>query len=259
MLTNRITACYPSGVSFPTTGASNPDASRFEATRWSIVVAAGGTDSNRTQKALEHLCNAYWYPLYAFVRRQGHSPHDAQDLTQEFFARLLARNFLGNADPAKGRFRSFLLGALKHFLSDEWDRARAQKRGGGQRLISLDAESAETRYRLEPADESTAEKIYERRWALALLDQVLQRLRDEFTRDGKKHVFEELKPALTGDKVAYAEIAEHLHIKEGAVRVAVHRMRQRYRELVRAEIGETVADPAEVDAEMQHLFAAMSA
>ena len=238
-----------------------PDAGRFEATRWSIVIAAGGgaADSQRAHRALEHLCTAYWYPLYAFVRRQGHSPHDAQDLTQEFFARLLARNFLGDADPSKGRFRSFLLGALKHFLSDEWDRARAQKRGGGHQPISLDAESAETRYQLEPADESSAEKIYERRWALALLDEVLKRLRDEFTRDGKEHVFDELKSALTGGKIPYAEIAARLGVKEGAVRTAIHRLRTRYRDIVRAEIAETVASPADVDAEMQHLFAALSA
>ena len=241
-------------------GSAAHDASRFEATRWSIVIAAGGgaADSQRAHRALEHLCTAYWYPLYAFVRRQGHSPHDAQDLTQEFFARLLARNFLGDADPAKGRFRSFLLGALKHFLSDEWDRARAQKRGGGMHLISLDAESAETRYQLEPTDESSAEKIYERRWALALLDEVLKRLRDEFTRDGKEHVFEEIKSALTGGKVPYAEIATRLEVKEGAVRTAIHRMRTRYRDLVRAEIAETVASPSDVDAEMQHLFAALA-
>ena len=241
-------------------GSAAHDAGRFEATRWSIVIAAGGgaADSQRAHRALEHLCTAYWYPLYAFVRRQGHSPHDAQDLTQEFFARLLARNFLGDADPAKGRFRSFLLGALKHFLSDEWDRARAQKRGGGMHLISLDAESAETRYQLEPTDESSAEKIYEHRWALALLDEVLKRLRDEFTRDGKEHVFEEIKSALTGGKVPYAEIATRLEVKEGAVRTAIHRMRTRYRDLVRAEIAETVASPSDVDAEMQHLFAALA-
>ena len=224
-----------------------------------MAAGGGAADSQRAHRALEHLCTAYWYPLYAFVRRQGHSPHDAQDLTQEFFARLLARNFLGDADPAKGRFRSFLLGALKHFLSDEWDRARAQKRGGGQPPISLDAESAETRYQLEPADESSAEKIYERRWALALLDQVLKQLRDEFTRDGKEHVFDELKSALTGGKVPYPEIAARLDVKEGAARTAIHRLRTRYRDIVRAEIAETVASPAEVDAEMQHLFAALSA
>ena len=239
----------------PNQGSTGDDASRFEATRWSIVAAAGAADSQCAQRALEHLCTAYWYPLYAFVRRQGHAPHDAQDLTQEFFARLLARNFLGDADPAKGRFRSFLLGALKHFLSDEWDRAGAQKRGGGQQPISLDAESAETRYQLDPADESSAEKIYERRWALALLDQVLKRLREEFTRDGKQHVFDELKSALTGGKIPYAEIAARLDVKEGAVRTAIHRLRTRYRDIVRAEIAETVASPAEV----QHLFAALSA
>ncbi len=248
--TNQSSAAHDTGQ----------NAGRFEATRWSIVVAAGrGTaDSQNAHEALEHLCTAYWYPLYAFVRRQGHSPHDAQDLTQEFFARLLARNFLDDADPAKGRFRSFLLGAVKHFLSDEWDRARAQKRGGGVRPISLDAESAETRYRLEPADESSAEKIYEQRWALALLDEVLKRLRDEFIRDGKEDVFEALKPALTGAKIPPAEIAGRLGVKEGAVRTAVHRLRTRYRDLLRAEIAETVASPAEVDAEMQHLFAALA-
>jgi RNA polymerase sigma factor (sigma-70 family) len=254
-------------------GSTARDAGRFEATRWSIVVAAGGADSARARTALEHLCATYWYPLYAFVRRQGQSPHDAQDLTQAFFARLLARNFLRDADPGKGRFRSFLLGALKHFLSDEWDRARAQKRGGGVQFIALDAEteyaahffqrhwrqSAETRYRMEPADESSAETIYDRRWALALLDQVLARLRDEFTREGKARVFDELKAALTGAKIPHAEIAARLGMKEGAVRVAVHRLRTRYRDLLRAEIAETVASPAEVDAEMQHLFAALGA
>ncbi|MEO6785801.1 MAG: sigma-70 family RNA polymerase sigma factor [Chthoniobacteraceae bacterium] len=236
-----------------------PDAARFDATRWSIVIAGGAADSQRAHRALDHLCTAYWYPLYAFVRRQGYPPHDAQDLTQEFFARLLARNFLGDADPAKGRFRSFLLGALKHFLSDEWDRTHAQRRGGGQQPILLDAESAETRYQLEPADESSAKKIYERRWALVLLDRVLARLRDEFTREGKGHVFDELKTALTGGKVPCAQIAGRLDVKEGAVRTAVHRLRQRYRDIVRAEIAETVASPAEVSAEMQHLFAALSA
>lgn len=241
-----------------THGSDARDAVRFEATRWSIVVAAGGADSERAHRALKHLCAAYWYPLYAFVRRQGQSPHDAQDLTQAFFARLLERNFLGDADPGKGRFRSFLLGALKHFLSDEWNRARALKRGGGVRFIALDAESAETRHKMEPADESSAESVYDRRWALALLDRVLRRIRGEFARDGKEHVFEVMKSALTGAKIAYAEIAVHLGLTEGAVRTAVHRLRIRYRDLLRAEIAETVASPAEVDAEMQHLFAALT-
>jgi RNA polymerase sigma-70 factor (ECF subfamily) len=234
------------------------DASRFEATRWSIVVAAGGADSERAHKALEYLCAAYWYPLYAYVRRQGRSPHDAQDLTQAFFARLLARNFLGDADPAKGRFRSFLLGALKHFLSDAWDRERAQKRGGGVTFIPLDAESAETRYKLEPADESADEHLYDRRWALALLDEVLRRIRSEYARDGREPVFDALKPSLTGAKIPHAEIAARLGVKEGAIRTAIHRLRTRYRDLLRAEIAGTVASPAEVDAEMQHLFAALA-
>src|ERR1700704_5221563 len=145
------TSAMPSSAQMSDSKSRGP--ANFALTRWSMVLAAGRSDSTHARESLEQLCQAYWYPLYAFVRRQGHSPHDAQDLTQEFFARLLARNFLGEADPAKGRFRSFLLGALKHFLSDEWDRARAQKRGGGQQPISLDAESAETRYQLEPADE----------------------------------------------------------------------------------------------------------
>ena len=235
------------------------DAGRFEVTRWSIVVAAGAANSECAHKALAHLCSSYWYPLYAFVRRNGRSVEDAQDLTQGFFARLLEKRDLAAVDRDKGKFRSFLLASMKHYLANEWDRARAQKRGGGQRLISLDAESAETRYQLEPADESSAEKIYERRWALALLDQVLGRLRDEFTRDGKERVFDELKSALTGGKIPYAEIAARLDVKEGAVRTAIHRLRTRYRDIVRAEIAETVASPAEVDAEMQHLFAALSA
>ena len=249
---------YRAGMPGESSQSKRADAGRFEATRWSIVVAAGGADSEHARSALEHLCTAYWYPLYAFVRRQGQSPHDAQDLTQAFFARLLARNFLGDADPAKGRFRSFLLGAMKHFLSDEWDRARAQKRGGGVQFIALDAESAETRYKLEPADEASPESNYDRRWALALLDEVLRRIRAEFARDGKEHVFDELKPALTGAKIPCAEIAARLDVKEGAVRTAVHRLRTRYRDLLRAEIAGTVASPAEVDAEMQHLFAALA-
>jgi RNA polymerase sigma-70 factor (ECF subfamily) len=258
LLANGNSTCYRRGVPPITTGTTSRDAGHFEATRWSIVVAAGGTDSERAQKALEHLCSAYWYPLYAFIRRHGHDPHDAQDLTQEFFARLLAKNYLGTADPEKGRFRSFLLGALKHFLASEWDRARAAKRGGGQQLISLDAESAETRYKLEPTDDAP-EKNFERQWALTLLEQVLARLRGEFVREGKEPLFEEFKSALTGRKMPYGEIAERLSLKEGAVRVAVHRLRQRYKELVRAEIAETVESPAEVDSEMQHLFAALGA
>jgi RNA polymerase sigma factor (sigma-70 family) len=237
-----------------------PVAGSFIPTHWSVVLAAGSGDSPHAQTALEKLCRAYWPPIYAFVRRQGHSPHDAQDLTQEFFSRLLARNYLADVDRAKGRFRSFLLASLKHFLANEWDKSQAQKRGGGQVLIPIDVTSAETTCGLELADTSTAEKIFDRRWAFTLLDQVLGRLRAGYTRDGKEKLFEHLKPTLTeaSRMVAYAEIASRLGTTEGAVKVAVHRLRQRYRELLRAEIAETVASAGEVEDEIRNLFAALA-
>jgi RNA polymerase sigma factor (sigma-70 family) len=232
----------------------------FVTTHWSLVLSAGEQPSPQAADALEKLCRAYWLPIYAFVRRQGRSPHDAQDLTQEFFARLLEKKSLAVADPARGRFRSFLLASLKHFLANKWDKARAQKRGGGQRLIPIDAATAETRHGLEPADPATADKIYERRWALALLDQVLRRLREEYVSDGREKLFEQLKPTLTeaSRTVRYAEIAARLGTNEGAVKVAVHRLRQRYREVLRAEIADTVAGPGEVEDEIRNLFAALS-
>jgi RNA polymerase sigma factor (sigma-70 family) len=230
----------------------------FVTTHWSVVLTAGRTGSTDARAALEKLCRTYWHPIYAFVRRRGYSAEDAQDLTQEFFARLLEKNWLGDVDPVKGRFRSFLLASLKHFLANEWDRARAQKRGGGQVLIPIDVKTAETSCGFEPADNVTAEKIFERRWALTLLDQVLQRLRDEYVHDGKGKLFEQLKPTLTEESrsVAYAEIAERLGTTEGAVKVAVYRLRQRYRELLRAEIADTVAGPTEIEDEIHSLFAA---
>jgi RNA polymerase sigma factor (sigma-70 family) len=230
----------------------------FEPTRWSIVVAAAGGKATNAHRALEHLCKAYWYPLYAYVRREGHDAASAEDLTQEFFGRLLEKNWLEAVDREKGKFRSFLLAAMRHFLSNERDRARRLKRGGAHGLVSLDLASAEQRYAAEPADPMTAERIFERRWALTLLEQVLARLRWEFVTAGKEEIFEQLKPALTGEKVPYTEIATRLGQSEGAVRVAVHRLRMRYRDLVRAEIAETVATEAEVYAEVQHLFAALS-
>src|SRR4051794_34289874 len=169
-------------------------AANFTPTHWSVVLAAAGrNDSTHVRDALEKLCRNYWLPAYAFVRRQGHGPHDAEDLTQEFFARLLQKNYLADVERAKGRFRSFLLASLKHFLANEWDKARAQKRGGGQVPVSIDAAAAETSFSFEPADQLTAEKIFERRWALALLDQVLRRLRNEYLADGKEKQFEQLK------------------------------------------------------------------
>jgi len=242
-----------------TTHPEPAEAARFAQTRWSMVVAAAGGDSTKARRALEHLCGTYWYPLYAFVRREGHGADDAQDLTQEFFARLLEKNWLDAVDREKGKFRSFLLAAMRHFLANEWDRAHRLKRGGGQAVLSLDAESAEARYALEPADRMTADRIFERRWALTLLEQVLVRLRKEFAAVGKDRLFEELKAALTGEKIPYAEIAARLNLNEGAVRVAVHRLRLRYRDLIRAEIAETVAGEDGVDAEVQHLFAALAA
>jgi RNA polymerase sigma factor (sigma-70 family) len=220
-----------------------------------------GTDSPQAHQALETLCRNYWYPLYAYVRRQGHSAHDAQDLTQAFFARLLEKNYLADVQREKGRFRSFLLASLKHFLANEWDREQALKRGGGKRLIALDEESAESRYKLEPKDDLSADKIYERHWALTLLDQVLAKLRGEFEKDGKLEQFETLKQYLSEGRtsVSYAQAADKLLMNEGAIKVAVHRLRKRYRELLRAEIAQTVATASEVEAEIRYLFAALSA
>lgn len=240
--------------------APPPMAAGFTPTHWSVVVAAGRSDSTQAQVALEKLCRTYWPPIYAFVRRQGHGPHDAQDLTQEFFARLLGKNHLAVVDRSKGRFRSFLLASVKHFLANEWDKSQAQKRGGGQVLIPIDVASVESSCGFQPADHLTAEKIFERRWALTLLDQVLRRLREDYARDGKEKLFEQLKPTLTeaSRTVGYAEIATRLDLTEGAVKVAVHRLRGRYRELLRAEIGETVASAEEVEDEIRNLFAALA-
>ena len=232
----------------------------FAPTRWTLVAAAGRRSSPNSQQALATLCETYWYPLYAYVRRRGHSPEDAQDLTQAFFAKLIARQDLGAVDRAKGKFRSFLLASLKHFLANEWDKRQAQKRGGGHTFIALDAQSAETRYALEPAHDLTADKLFERRWALTLLDEALQQLRAQYAAAGKERLFELLKATLTGEcsTIPYSAIAAQLGLTEGAVKVAVHRLRQRYRDQLRAEIAHTVAGPAEVEDEVRHLFAVLS-
>ena len=225
-----------------------------------MVLTAGHSDTTLARDALARLCQTYWHPLYAYVRRLGNSPHDSQDLTQEFFARLLEKNYLAGADESRGRFRSFLLAALKHFLANEWDKARAQKRGGGRIPIPINIGTAETSCGFEPVDNVTAEKIYERRWALTLLAQVLRRLREEYVQAGREKLFEQLKPTLTeaSRSVRYAEMAVRLGTSEGAVKVAVHRLRQRYREVLRAEIADTVASPAEVEDELRNLFAALA-
>jgi RNA polymerase sigma-70 factor (ECF subfamily) len=228
----------------------------FVTTHWSVVLAAGHGDTTRAADALAQLCQTYWYPLYAYVRRRGCPPHDAQDLTQEFFARLLEGNWVAEADRQRGRFRSFLLSAMKHFMANEWNKAQTRKRGGGQTLLSLNDDSAENRYRLEPAEKATPESLFERGWALTLLEGVLARLEEEYRREGKQAWMEAMRPALTTDRGAidYAEMASKLGITETAARVAVHRLRQRYRRLIRAEVADTVASPEEVEAEMHHLF-----
>ncbi len=232
----------------------------FLTTHWSVVLAARNKSSPESAAALEALCSAYWYPLYAYVRRQGHSPHDAQDLTQEFFARLLQKDYLKAAAREKGRFRTFLIVALKRFLANEWDRLRAQKRGGGQAVVPLDTEVAEQRYRVEPVEGATADRVFERRWALTLLDRTMARLREEFSSMGKNQDFDCLKSCLTAERgeISYAEIATKLGISEGAARVAVHRLRRRFREVFREEIAHTVSSAEEIDEEVRYLMGVLA-
>jgi RNA polymerase sigma-70 factor (ECF subfamily) len=229
----------------------------FATTRWSVVLAATKDDASPAAKqALATLCETYWYPLYAYLRRRGCSADDARDTIQDFFLHLLEKHSLKVADSQRGKFRSFLLASLNHFLANQWRQARTQKRGGAQLPISLDFASGERRYGLDPADEVTPQKIYERRWALALLETTLSRLRQEYDRRGKLGLFDELKVLLSGEDstVPYREIAARLGISEGAVKVAVHRLRRRYGELLREQISQTVSEPDDVDGEIQALF-----
>ena len=231
----------------------------FRTTHWSQVLLAGQSDSAQAREALAKLCQRYWYPLYVFVRRQGQGPEDAQDLVQGFFARLLEKHFLKDADPEKGKFRSFLLIALKRFMANEWDRANRLKRGGGYRVISLDEQDTEARYQTEPADETSPERAYERQWAITVLEQVLDRLENEFLTAGKSRLFNELKVYLSGEssRSSYLEIGGRLGMTVAAVKVAVHRLRERYRELLRMEIANTVASPEAIDDEIRDLFSAL--
>jgi RNA polymerase sigma factor (sigma-70 family) len=232
----------------------------FANTQWSVVLSAADKQDPRTLQSLESLCRAYWQPLYSFARRQGESAHDAQDLTQEFFARLLEKDYLASVDKSKGRFRSFLLAAFKHFLSNERDKARAQKRGGGHSHVALDFSDAESRIGFQVAAADTPEKVFERNWALALLDQALTRLRREYTESGKAALFEQLKGTLTGGRsIAYAELSARLGISEAAVKMAVHRLKQRYREVIRFEIAQTVGHESEVEDELRHVMQSLSA
>jgi RNA polymerase sigma-70 factor (ECF subfamily) len=239
--------------------AASPQPERqvvFATTQWTVVLTAGRGGSASASAALERLCQTYWYPLYGYVRRCGHSPEDSQDLTQAFFARLLGGQWIGRADREKGKFRSFLLSALKCFLADDWDRARAKKRGGGVAPLPLQFDTAETRFGHEPVDNTTPEQLYERRWALALLEEVLRRLASEYAKADRESFFAELKPCLVGDRAAlsYSALAVKLGVSESALKSMAHRMRLRYRELLREEIANTVGSPAEVDAELRHLF-----
>lgn len=231
---------------------------QFPTTRWTLVVAAGDSGRKEMRSALASLCENYWYPLYAYLRRCGYPRDRAQDLTQEFFIRVLEGRYLDRADPEKGRFRSFLLTSLKFFVADEADRDRAHKRGGGM-VVPLEFSSAEERYQREPAHDETPERIFERRWALSVLDRVVERLRNEFVQHGRSEHFERLKVLLLGQSDApYAALAREMKTSEGALKVAVHRLRKRYRELFRQEIADTVADPAEVESELRFLAGALT-
>jgi len=225
-----------------------------------MVLRATETSSVTGRPALDQLCRAYWYPLYAYVRRKGHAPEEAQDLTQAFFARLLEKRYLVHANRERGKFRTFLLTSLQRFLVNEWEKLRAEKRGGGAVLVAWDEQEAGSRYLAEKAEAHTPEKLFERRWALALLEQVLARLAEEFGAAGKQQQFEQIKVLLWGDKAAppYAEVAARMSLSEGALKVVVHRMRHRYRELLRAEVARTIVSPGEVDEELRHLIAVIS-
>jgi RNA polymerase sigma-70 factor (ECF subfamily) len=236
------------------TSAAAPCGARvFATTRWSVILNARA-DSTAAHDALAALCRAYWYPLYAFVRREGHSSEDAQDLTQEFFARLIEKEWLDGVAPERGRFRSWLLAAMKHFLSNERVRAQRLKRGGAVEFVALDAEE---RYAREPSEPAAAERLYDRRWALDVLDRGLARLAAEQAAAGKAEQFAALKFCLTGEQKPLGEVAAQLGMSEGAVKVATHRLRERYRAVIREEIAETVSTDAEVEAELQELMAAL--
>jgi RNA polymerase sigma-70 factor (ECF subfamily) len=238
---------------------ASPGGGRFATTHWSLVLAAARDEDRDGRLAMESLCERYWYPLYVFVRRRGYPPEDAQDLTQAFFTRLLDKGDVARASPARGRFRSFLLASLKNFVANERDRAQTQKRGGGA-VVPLEIGAAEGRFQLEPSTDETPERIFEREWALILLDNAIQVLQTEMASTGRSGHFAELKAFLVGENpnVSYAEAADALGMSPGAVRVAVHRLRRRFGELVRREIAQTVSSPVEIDDELRHLWSSVS-
>jgi RNA polymerase sigma factor (sigma-70 family) len=232
----------------------------FATTHWSVVLAAADQEAPEAAAALEQLCRIYWYPLYAHIRRCGYSPEDAQDLAQQFFAALLRKDYFRRADPARGRFRNFLLYSLQNFLVNEWHKARALKRGGGTITFPLAFDEAEKRYSTEPATMLTPERVYEKRWAMTLLEQVLKVLQQEYTQAGNSRVFEELADLLWGKEagISYAQIGARLGMSEGAARAAMHRLKGRFRERLRTEVAHTVADFGEVEEELRHLLSVVS-
>ncbi len=235
----------------------HPTAARFHTTRWSLVLSAGDLTAPEAEESLAALCEMYWYPLYAYLRRKGYSAPESEDLTQGFFCRFLQKNYLQAVKPEKGRFRSYLLGALRHFVSHERDRAQAEKRGGGKAPLRLDFQDAEDRYGLEPSHEITPETLFDRRWGLTLLDRVLRRLQEETEKSGKSELFRSLNTTLLSGKTPHGEyekLASELDLTEGAVRVILHRLRRRYRALLRDEIAHTVARPQDIDDEIGYLF-----
>ena len=231
-------------------------AGAFHTTHWSVVFRASEAESPGAQPALENLCRTYWYPVYAYVRRQGREPEEAKDLTQEFFHNFLRRGSVSLADPARGKFREFLLGSVKHFLANEWHKARRLKRGGGQRMLSIDEAVGEGRFAREPADHSTPESLFERRWAQALLETVLDRVSAEFAEAGRGERFAGLRGFLLdgSEPESYAEVGRRLGLGEAATKSAIHRLRKRFAALLREEITRTVSAEGEVDAELRHLF-----
>jgi RNA polymerase sigma-70 factor (ECF subfamily) len=233
----------------------------FATTHWTVVLAAGRRHTPQSDGALEELCRTYWFPLYAYVRRRGHNKEDAEDSVQAFFARFLEKNYLAGLSAERGRFRAFLLASLKHFLINEWKRSQRLKRGGGEKNLSLDWQTADTKFQVAATGEPSPDKAFDREWALALLAKVIERLQKECAADGKAKLFEQLKVFLTVGKGAlpHADAAGKLGMDETAVRVAVHRLRKRYRQLLREEISQTLADEADVDEEMRALFGAFSA
>lgn len=232
----------------------------FATTHWTVVLAAGKKSTPQSHRALEELCQTYWFPLYAYARRRGHSKEDAEDLTQTFFARFLEKNYLDGLSAERGRFRAFLLASLKHFLANEWDKSQRQKRGGGAAHLSLDWQTADTQFQIASPNGSNPENAFDREWAVALLAKVIERLQRECEADHRSEQFSELKVFLSAGKgtVPYSAAAKNLRMEEGAIRVAVHRLRKRYRQLLADEVAQTLSNPAQVEEEMRALFSAFS-